>query len=64
MIRELQIRIIVDLFCPVICESSFNEIFFLFWLNTFKILKENINQEEVDKIKNELESVGAKVQII
>jgi len=32
--------------------------------NIPKILKENINQEEVDKIKNELESVGAKVQII
>mgnify|MGYP006099700773 FL=1 len=32
--------------------------------NIPKILKENINQEEVDRIKNELESVGAKVQII
>ncbi len=32
--------------------------------NIPKLLKENIKKEEVDKIKNELESLGAKVQII
>jgi large subunit ribosomal protein L7/L12 len=32
--------------------------------NIPKVLKENISQEEIDKIKNELEFVGAQVQII
>jgi large subunit ribosomal protein L7/L12 len=32
--------------------------------NIPKILKENIKKEEVEKIKNELEALGAKVQII
>jgi large subunit ribosomal protein L7/L12 len=32
--------------------------------NIPKVLKENISKEEIDKIKNELESIGAQVQII
>ncbi len=32
--------------------------------NIPKVLKENISQEEIDKIKNELEFIGAQVQII